>query len=171
MLEFTVLLTQAGTRTIIRLPDEISSQFPSRGMNMVSGTVNDVALTLPVEPDGKGGHWLEIPAEWLKDLEVAAGNPVAVKLDIITEWPEPVLPEDLMLASADGGLDSVWQDLTTRARWEWLRWIRSTKSAATRARRIEIALSKLSAGDRRPCCFNAASCTVPDVAKSGVLID
>lgn len=49
--------------------------------------------------------------------------------------------------------------------------VRATKQPETRRRRIEVACSKLTAGTRRPCCFNRSACTVPEVSQNGVLIN
>lgn len=49
------------------------------------------------------------------------------------------------------------------------RWIGATKNPDTRQRRVEVAISKLHDGKRRPCCFDLSSFTDPDVAKSGKL--
>ena len=61
--------------------------------------------------------------------------------------------------------------INAKSRWEWLRWIRSTLNPETRSKRIKVAASKLENGAKTPCCFDTARCTVPDVSKSGVLID
>ena len=55
------------------------------------------------------------------------------------------------------------------ARWEWVRWINATRNLATRERRVEVAVSKLRSGKRRPCCFDLASCTDPELSKNGML--
>ncbi|HIX00397.1 MAG TPA: hypothetical protein H9871_09655 [Candidatus Nesterenkonia stercoripullorum] len=47
--------------------------------------------------------------------------------------------------------------------------IGATKNPDTRQRRVEVAISKLHDGKRRPCCFDLSSCADPDVAKSGEL--
>ncbi|MFA5954474.1 MAG: YdeI/OmpD-associated family protein [Patescibacteria group bacterium] len=51
---------------------------------------------------------------------------------------------------------AVWDDITPIARNEWICWVTSGKKAETRNIRIAKALSKLSGGMRRPCCW--ASC-------------
>ena len=56
------------------------------------------------------------------------------------------------------------------ARWEWVRWIGATKSPATRAKRVDVTISKMRSGKRRPCCFDLASCTDPELMKNGELI-
>ncbi len=47
----------------------------------------------------------------------------------------------------------LWNNLTQIAQRDFVTWIESAKRADTRARRIEIAKSKLISGDRRPCCY------------------
>ncbi len=54
-------------------------------------------------------------------------------------------------------------------RGHWVRWIRATRNLATRQERVEVSLSKMDHGKRRPCCFDLSSCTDPDLARSGKL--
>lgn len=64
------------------------------------------------------------------------------------------LPTDVRkaLSSSKAAL-AVWNDITPLARSEWVCWIISGKKAETRPIRIKKALSKLSGGMRRPCCW------------------
>jgi len=88
------------------------------------------------------------------------------------EWPELEVPADLNTALAsDPQANALWMKITPMARWDWLRWIHSTSNQETRSRRIEVALSKLKAGERRLCCVNRNLCTEPEVSKNGVLIE
>ncbi len=48
---------------------------------------------------------------------------------------------------------AVWDDITPLAKNEWVCWVTSGKKQETRNIRIEKALSKLSGGMRRPCCW------------------
>lgn len=48
---------------------------------------------------------------------------------------------------------AIWKDITPLARNEWICWIISGKKAETRVIRIKKALSKMSMGMRRPCCW------------------
>ena len=50
------------------------------------------------------------------------------------------------------------------ARWDWLRWI-LTHPETTRSRRIEVALSKIKAGERKAMLFNRNQCTEPGLEK------
>ena len=49
---------------------------------------------------------------------------------------------------------ALWQDITPLARNEWICWILDAKKKETRERRIEVGLSKLKSGMRRPCCWS-----------------
>lgn len=48
---------------------------------------------------------------------------------------------------------AVWEDITPLARNEWICWVLDAKKPETRRRRIEVGLSKLGSGMRRPCCW------------------
>ncbi len=156
---------------LLRLPEEISRELPSRSMVMISGTVEGIEFIAPLEPDGKGSHFMPIERELLEKFNWKEKEEVAFEFDVEKNWPESVAPEDLLKRLKEEGLLEHWKDLTTKARWEWIRWIRSTKNENTRSKRIDTALSKFSKGDRRPCCFNSTQCTISEIAKSGKLMD
>lgn len=54
---------------------------------------------------------------------------------------------------ADEAILSIWEDITPLARNEWICWIETAKKPETRARRVEVGLSKMRSGMRRPCCW------------------
>ncbi len=161
-----------GSWTVLRLPKEASAQLPSRGQVMVKGTLNGVAFQMPLEPDGNGSHWLHVDKIMQKKAPAGAGDTVAVEMEAVKDWPEPVVPPDIQKGLVDDPqIRPLWTRITPLARWEWLRWIGSTNQAETRKRRIEVAASKMLAGERRPCCFNRNMCCIPEVSKSGILLD
>ena len=92
-------------------------------------------------------------------------------LEVAPDWPEPDVPDDLAAAldAAPARIRDVWEDITPMARWEWVRWVRATASPSTRQRRVDVSISKMDAGKRRPCCSDLTSCTEPDLAKGGKL--
>lgn len=64
------------------------------------------------------------------------------------------MPADFKKALAsDSKAYTTWEDITPNARKNWICWIISAKKEETRVRRIEVGLSKLGSGMRRPCCF------------------
>ena len=85
-----------------------------------------------------------------------AGDLVTLEMAPAAVEPEPEMPDDLRkaLAAASQNASDTWSDITRLARRDWIHWITSGKRAETRAKRTDVAISKLSSGDRRPCCFD-----------------
>ena len=83
------------------------------------------------------------------------------------------MPADLdaALESAPQEIQHLWKDITPMARWEWVRWVNATTNPDTRKRRVEVTISKMKSGKRRPCCFDLAACTDPNLSKNGRLIE
>ncbi len=171
-IRFEASLFKIGSWTLIRLPKSASAKLPSRGMTMVEGTLNDHRFQAPLEPDGRGSHWFRLDKTMREAAGADAGGTVMLAIEPVKEWSEPKVPADLKNALAVvPQAHTLWREITPMARWDWIRWIGSTKSTETRKRRIEVALSKLKAGDRRPCCFNRTVCTEPYVSNNGVLLE
>src|SRR5262249_40025802 len=100
------------------------------------------------------------------------GDTVAVELEPIKDWPEPDIPKDFRTALANApDASEVWEDITPMARWEWVRWINATKNPGTRARRVQVGISKLRSGKGGPSSSDRAACPDPDLAKTGKLLD
>ncbi len=169
---FETVLLKIGGWTLLRLPESASAKLPSRGMALVEGAINGFHSKIVLEPDGKGSHWFRVDAGLRETAGIKAGDAVTVAVEPSKAWPEPKMPADLNQALASHPqANALWVNITPMARWDWLRWIRATNNQETRSQRIEVALSKLKAGERRPCCFNRNLCTEPEVSKNGVLID
>lgn len=172
MIGFAAQLESIGDRTLVRLPAGVSAELPSRGQVAVDATMNGHTFATVLEPDGRRGHWLAVDEALREALALGAGDTVTLAVAPTKEWPEPEVPADLGHALSEAvDLTGVWSDITPMARWEWVRWVNATANPQTRERRVEVSISKLRAGKRRPCCFDLASCTDPEVSKSGKLID
>ncbi len=172
IIRFETTLLKIGDWTILRLPESASAQLPSRGSALVEGTINGFRSKIVLEPDGKGSHWFRVDPGLREAAGIDAADIVRIVVEPSKEWPEPEVPADLNQAlAADPQANALWVKITPMARWDWLRWIRATANQETRSRRIEVALSKLKAGERRPCCFNRNLCTEPEVSKNGVLVE
>ena len=52
-IHFEAQLYTIGSWTILLLPERASAQLPSRGMTMVSGTINGAPFQALLEPDGE----------------------------------------------------------------------------------------------------------------------
>jgi hypothetical protein len=138
----------------------------------VTGLIDGNPFRTVLEPDGRRGHWLHVDASLQRALGASRGASVRVEVEPTKDWPEPDVPADFENALAGAPeLSGLWQDITPMARWEWVRWINATKNPETRRRRIEVGISKLRSGKRRPCCFDLAACTDPDLSKNGKLVE
>jgi hypothetical protein len=170
---FAATLQAVEGRTILRLPDAASKKLPSRGQVAVSGTLNGHAFETVIEPDGTFGHWMSVDAELQEGAGAGPGDKATVQVEPVVEWPEPSVPPDLRkaLSKAPRDIQELWRAITPMARWEWVRWVNATKNPSTRKRRVEVSISKMRGGKRRPCCFNLASCTDPELSKSGKLAE
>jgi hypothetical protein len=170
-IRFDAQVREVGGCTVLRLPDYASAELPSRGQVAVDGVVNRQEFRTVLEPDGRRGHWLKVDEQLRRALAVREGESVSVEVAPCKDWPEPRLPKDVQAALAGApDISALWEDITPMARWEWVRWIDATTNPETRARRIEVAISKLRSGKRRPCCFDLTACTDPDLAKNGRLV-
>lgn len=172
-IHFEAELFELKDKVILRLPEAASAQLPSRGQVAVHGTINGHELRTVLEPDGERGHWMRIDAGLQSAAGFAAGDSATLKLDVAEEWPEPEVPDDFAaaLSAAPQKVKEKWEEITPMARWEWIRWIHETRNVDTRAVRIDKTISKLNGDHRRPCCFNLAACTDPELSRSGRLMD
>lgn len=170
-IKFKTKLFKIAQWTILQLPEKESAKLPSRSQVMVKGTINGVEFAKVLEPDGNWSHWMKVDKAMQDKIGAGVGDTVTVTMDATKDWPEPVIPKDLKDALAnDPRVFELWMNVTTMARWEWIRWITSTKNPETRAKRIVVSFSKLRKGEKRPCCFNRSMCTDPYVSKAGRLI-
>ena len=172
-IRFDATLSRIERSTIVRLPREASVKLPSRGQVAVRGTINGHRFDAVVEPDGTFGHWLKIDRRLERSAALGANARARVEIAPVKEWPEPSVPADLRaaLAAAPQKIQDLWEQITPMARWEWVRWVNATQNLDTRKRRVDVSISKMKSGKRRPCCFNLASCTDPSLSKNGRLIE
>ncbi|WP_299446962.1 YdeI/OmpD-associated family protein [uncultured Phycicoccus sp.] len=168
---FEAVLAAIDDTCLVRLPAEASRRLPSRGQVAVHATLQGHPFETVVEPDGLRGHWVRVGEALQRAAGLEPGDTAEVTLTVTTEWPEPEVPDDLRAAldAAPASIRDLWADITPMARWEWVRWVRATANPDTRQRRVEVSISKLDDGKRRPCCFDLSSCTDPAVARSGRL--
>lgn len=178
MIHFETTLVTINDWTILRLPEDASAELPSRGMIMVSGTMNSVPFKTLLEPDGhyghgkKPSHWFRPDEKLLKEAHATAGDIVSVTIEPTTDWIEPEVPADVKKAlSSSPKAEALWQDITPLARWDWIRWVRAVKTQETREKHLDVMLDKLNKGMRRPCCFNRNMCSEPAVSHNWSLLE
>src|SRR5204862_5361328 len=97
-IRFETTLFNINSRTILRLPETASAELPSRGMTMVSGTINGAPFKAVLEPDGRwapgqlSSHWFSPDKKLLDESSARAGDTVQVSLETTQEWIEPEVP-------------------------------------------------------------------------------
>ena len=172
-IRFDTKLSTIDTSTVLRLPETASNDLPSRGQVAVRGTINGVEFQTVLEPDGNSGHWMRVDDSLQDAAAISAGDTATLDIETTKEWPEPSVPQDLAtaLAAAPQEIQNLWNEITPMARWEWVRWVNATKNPDTRRRRVDVSISKMNSGKRRPCCFNLSACTDPDLSKNGRLVE
>jgi hypothetical protein len=171
-IRFKASLDALAASTIVRLPGEVSRHLPSRGQVAVEATINGHEFSTVLEPDGVKGHWVKVGKELVRAAHLRAGDSVTVTIEVTRNWPEPDVPADFAqaLSAASKQIREMWNDITPMARWEWVRWVNATANPDTRQRRVEVTISKMGSGKRRPCCFDLSACTDPALSKNGKLL-
>ena len=162
---------------IIKLPDDISDQLSSRGMNfaeimivMEKGNEKDnlpLTTQVPLEPDGNKSHWFYIPN--ILSERITQADVLDIELTPIEIWPTPSVPDDFIESLKSSHLYDYFYDLTPKAQWEWMRWIQMTNNPDTRKKRITASMDKMHKGMKRPCCFDQTRCTDYGICRNGVL--
>jgi hypothetical protein len=172
-IRFDATLSAIDTSTVLRLPETASKDLPSRGQVAVHGTINGAEFSTVLEPDGNSGHWMRVDDALQHAAGIGAGDTATIDIEVTKNWPEPSVPQDLAtaLAAAPQKIQNLWDEITPMARWEWVRWVNATNNPDTRTRRVDVSISKMKNGKRRPCCFNLSACTDPDLSKNGKLLE
>ncbi|MHB8507938.1 MAG: YdeI/OmpD-associated family protein [Candidatus Dormibacteria bacterium] len=172
-IRFQAALHRIDQWSILRLPGTASGKLPSRGQVAVHGTINGHRFQTVLEPDGRSGHWMRVDGELEQTAALTSGDTATLEIESREVWPEPTVPRDLeaALAAAPQKIQDLWEAITPMARWEWVRWVNATQNSETRKRRVEVSISKMQNGKRRPCCFNLSACTDPNLSKNGRLIE
>ncbi len=173
VIRFDATVSRIDTSTVVRLPETASKDLPSRGQVAVHGTINGVEFETVLEPDGNSGHWMRVDKTLQHAAGTSAGDTATLCIEVARDWPEPSVPQDFAtaLAAAPQKIQNLWNEITPMARWEWVRWVNATKNPDTRTRRVDVSISKMKSGKRRPCCFNLSACTDPDLSKNGRLLE
>jgi len=139
--------------TFLILAKNVSAKLPSRGMEVVEGTLNGVHFETTAEPDGQKSHWLKFDRKLCDSAGADAG--AVVTMEIAPSEKEAKVPADLRNAlAAAPKARALWSNITPIARKDWIHWIISSKQPETRARRVRNACSMLAGGKKRVCCFD-----------------
>jgi len=142
---------KAGAWGFVNVPKEVGKKL--HGMTKIEGVINGHPFRATLQSNGSGSHSLCVNEAMRRGADAGTGD--TVKLAILGPEPAPVAPEDLRAAlAASHEAKSLWKDLTTIGRRDYIRWIEGAKTPETRARRVTRTVEQLASGKRRPCCVN-----------------
>ena len=173
-IRFDATLYTIDKSTVLRLPEKASGKLPSRGQVAVQGTINGHGFQTVLEPDGYFGHWMRIDGKLQQTAALGAGDTATLEIESLKDWPEPKVPQDLetALAAAPQKIQDLWKGYyADGALGMGSLGQCNPKPSDTRKRRVEVSISKMKSGKRRPCCFNLAACTDPNLSKNGRLVE
>lgn len=115
-IRFAAVLDTIESQAAMRLPDEASTQLPSRGQVAVRGAIDGQEFRTVLEPDGRGGHWMRIDRELQRAAGMGDGDTARLTVEVMRDWPEPDVPHDLAAALAAARRRSRMSGRTSR-RW------------------------------------------------------
>ena len=137
-----------GVGTFATLPRSASAKLGAAGRVPVVGTINGFPFRSSAFPDGEGSHLIQVNAAMRKGAAAEVGDTCAFVLEPSTDEVAVDVPPDLAEALR-GKAKAQWDDITPKAREEFVLWITGAKKPETRASRIATAAARLAAGARR----------------------
>jgi hypothetical protein len=140
------LLLAGKTATGIRVPDDVVAALGTSRRPRVRVTMGTYTYRSTVVPM-RGHFMLPVSAEVRAGARVAAGDELAVTLDLDIEPREVEVPPDLAAALGDGEARRFFDGLSFTNRQRIALSVEGAKTAETRQRRIDKALAELQ--DRR----------------------
>ncbi len=134
------------TATGIGVPEEVVTELGSGKRPAVRVTINDHTYRSTVAPMG-GRFMLPLSAENRQGAGVAAGDEVDVEVELDTEPREVTVPPDFAAALAqDAEAQAYFDSMSYSHRLRWVLSVEGAKTAETRERRIDKAVSTLHEG-------------------------
>ena len=139
-----------GAWTRMQVPFDVEKAFGSKARVAVSGTLNGFAFRTSILPNGDGTHHMMLNKALMAGAQVSAGMTVEVTMEKDEASREVETPGDLAAALAkNADAMATWTAKTPTFRAEYVLWILEAKAAATRERRIEKIVERVSQGKRR----------------------
>ena len=146
---FDTTVTANGNNTGIVVPEEVIDRLGAGRRPAVVVDVNGYQYRNTVGIMG-GTHLISISAAVRKETGLKAGDPIHVVLTPAESPREVTVPEDLAAAlSADGPAEAFFTKLSNSLQRHHVDQINAAKTADTRQRRIDKALSLFQQGKQR----------------------
>ena len=129
------------------IPLNIEEIFGSKGQVKVRGTINGYPYRSSAMPGGDGTHYMVVKKEIRDKIKATQGSIVTVTLARDQEERIVALPDDFKKALAsDEKANNIFGTFSYSRQKEYVDWIESAKTEATRLKRILGAIEKISQG-------------------------
>ena len=132
------------TATGFAVPDEVVENLGSGRRPAVAVTIGGFTYRTTVARMGDR-FMVPLSAENRTGAGVAAGDDVDVTIELDTAPRLVNVPDDFATAMTEAGIRPAFDRMSFTHRKEWVRSIEDAKSAATRQRRIDKAVTEISA--------------------------
>ena len=147
--DFDTTVFAAGNNTGIVVPDEVIRRLNAGSRPAVLVNVNGYEYRNTVGVMG-GRHMLSISAAVRRETGLKGGDPIHVTLTVADSPREVRVPPDFAAAlSAEPGIKTFFEKLANSLQRYHIDNVTGAKSAETRQRRIEKAVSLFRAGKQR----------------------
>jgi hypothetical protein len=132
------------TATGFAVPDEVVEDLGSGRRPAVTVTIGGYTYRTTVARMGDR-YMVPLSAENRTGAGVAAGDDVDVSIELDTAPRLVDVPDDFATAMTEAGIRPAFDKMSFTHRKEWVRSIEDAKSAATRQRRIDKAVTEIRA--------------------------
>jgi hypothetical protein len=136
--------------TFLPIPFDVQKAFGSKARVPVVGTINGFSFRNSLMPEGDGTHAIMVNKELQKGAKAAAGDTVAVVIELDKTPRTVTIPDDLrdILAKHEPA-KTAFAKLAYSHKKAFLDWIDSAKRPETRIKRLKETIDMLQAGKRR----------------------
>ena len=148
---FRVLLEkyEGMDATSFHIPFDVKEAFGTRARVPVRGTINGFPFRSSIFPEREGRHYMVVNRETRAGANLKGGEEIDVVMERDEEPRTITPPPDLARAlKANREARAAWEKLSYTHQKEYAKAIEGAKKPETRERRIERALTELSAGKR-----------------------
>lgn len=134
---------------ILTIPFDVRQVFGTRARVPVRGTIKGFAFRSSIFPRGDGRHYMVVNKEVRAGAGVKGGDTVTVHMERDDEPRNIEPPADLRRAlKANKTARAAWEKLSYSHKKEYAAAVAGAKRPETRARRIEKAVTELTAGKK-----------------------
>ncbi len=134
---------------MMTIPFDVEKVFGTRARVPVRGTINGFAFRSSIFPKGDGRHYMVVNREVRAGSGVKGGDTVTVYMERDDEPRTINPPADLARAlKANKAARAAWEKLSYTRQKEYALAVEDAKRPETRARRIEKAITELTAGKK-----------------------